>query len=155
MWEEALAELHSTNNFPEFTGRICPAPCEQSCVLNINEDPVTIEYIEKAISEIQRAMRLDPFSNDVLIIQDGICHYWLKDYDKSINCFQKIKIPGYALFYLAAAHMKNKDSERAIEKLKEAKAITGQSVDEFVNSLAYTKDDMVEDLLNTLNSISV
>ena len=51
MWEEALAELHSTNNFPEFTGRICPAPCEQSCVLNINEDPVTIEYIEKAISE--------------------------------------------------------------------------------------------------------
>ena len=51
MWEEALAELHSTNNFPEFTGRICPAPCEQSCVLNINEDPVTIEYIEKAIAE--------------------------------------------------------------------------------------------------------
>ena len=51
MWEEALTELHSTNNFPEFTGRICPAPCEQSCVLNINEDPVTIEYIEKAISE--------------------------------------------------------------------------------------------------------
>ena len=111
--------------------------------------------IEKAISEIQRAMRLDPFSNDVLIIQEGICHYWLKDYDKSINCFQKIKIPGYALFYLAAAHMKNKNSERAIEKIKEAKAITGQSVDEFVNSLSYTKDDMVEDLLNTLNSISV
>ena len=51
--------------------------------------------------------------------------------------------------------MKNKDSERAIEKLKEAKAITGESVDEFVNSLAYTKDDMIEDLSNTLNSISV
>ncbi len=51
MWKDALAELHSTNNFPEFTGRICPAPCEQSCVLNINEDPVTIEYIEKAIAE--------------------------------------------------------------------------------------------------------
>ena len=51
MWKDALAELHSTNNFPEFTGRICPAPCEQSCVLNINEAPVTIEYIEKAIAE--------------------------------------------------------------------------------------------------------
>ena len=50
-WQQALAELHSTNNFPEFTGRICPAPCEASCVLNINQDPVTIEYIEKAISE--------------------------------------------------------------------------------------------------------
>ncbi len=51
MWEGALKKLHSTNNFPEFTGRICPAPCEASCVLNINEDPVTIEYIEKAISD--------------------------------------------------------------------------------------------------------
>ncbi len=50
-WKEALNELHSTNNFPEFTGRICPAPCEVSCVLAINEDPVTIEYIEKAIAD--------------------------------------------------------------------------------------------------------
>ncbi len=50
-WREALAELHSTNNFPEFTGRICPAPCEGSCVLNINSDPVTIEYMEKAIAD--------------------------------------------------------------------------------------------------------
>ena len=50
-WREALHELHSTNNFPEFTGRICPAPCEDSCVLNINQDPVTIEYIEKAIAD--------------------------------------------------------------------------------------------------------
>jgi glutamate synthase (NADPH/NADH) small chain len=48
-WKEALAALHATNNFPEFTGRICPAPCEASCVLSINEEPVTIEYIEKAI----------------------------------------------------------------------------------------------------------
>ena len=50
-WRKALDELHSTNNFPEFTGRICPAPCEASCVLSINQDPVTIEYIEKAISD--------------------------------------------------------------------------------------------------------
>ena len=48
-WESALERLHATNNFPEFTGRICPAPCEPACVLAINEDPVTIEYIEKAI----------------------------------------------------------------------------------------------------------
>ena len=50
-WREALDELLSTNNFPEFTGRICPAPCEVSCVLSINQDPVTIEYIEKAIAD--------------------------------------------------------------------------------------------------------
>lgn len=50
-WEEAIQILSSTNNFPEFTGRICPAPCEASCVLNINNKPVTIEYIEKSIAE--------------------------------------------------------------------------------------------------------
>ena len=50
-WEEAAQILHSTNNFPEFTGRLCPAPCEEACVLGINEDPVTIENIEKNIVE--------------------------------------------------------------------------------------------------------
>lgn len=50
-WEEAFLRLRSTNNFPEFTGRICPAPCESACVLGINEPPVTIEQIEKEISE--------------------------------------------------------------------------------------------------------
>jgi glutamate synthase (NADPH/NADH) small chain len=50
-WEDAIRILSSTNNFPEFTGRICPAPCEASCVLSINNKPVTIEYIEKTIAE--------------------------------------------------------------------------------------------------------
>ncbi|HPU81162.1 glutamate synthase subunit beta [Accumulibacter sp.] len=48
-WEQALAVLHSTNNFPDFTGRICPAPCEAACTLNINTDPVGIKSIEHAI----------------------------------------------------------------------------------------------------------
>jgi glutamate synthase (NADPH/NADH) small chain len=51
-WEEAYDILTSTNNFPEFTGRICPAPCESACVLGINQPPVTIEEIEKHIIEI-------------------------------------------------------------------------------------------------------
>ena len=51
-WEEAYQILSSTNNFPEFTGRICPAPCETSCVLGINQPAVTIEEIEKHIIEI-------------------------------------------------------------------------------------------------------
>ena len=45
-WRAALENLHSTNNFPEFTGRICPAPCEASCTLNIDDNPVTIKTIE-------------------------------------------------------------------------------------------------------------
>ena len=48
-WREALDRLHKTNNFPEFTGRVCPAPCEGSCVLGINDPPVTIKNIESAI----------------------------------------------------------------------------------------------------------
>ena len=48
-WKEALDALHATNNFPEFTGRLCPAPCEDSCVLSINDDPVTIKTVEQRI----------------------------------------------------------------------------------------------------------
>ena len=48
-WRQALTVLHSTNNFPEFTGRVCPAPCEASCTLNIDDNPVTIKTIECSI----------------------------------------------------------------------------------------------------------
>ncbi|MEB3250488.1 MAG: glutamate synthase small subunit [Merismopediaceae bacterium] len=51
LWQEALERLHKTNNFPEFTGRVCPAPCEGSCVLGINNPPVTIKNIEYSIIE--------------------------------------------------------------------------------------------------------
>ncbi len=50
-WESASASLHATNNFPEFTGRVCPAPCEAACVLNINADAVSIKLIEKSIAD--------------------------------------------------------------------------------------------------------
>src|ERR1044071_8594865 len=50
-WQEAANNLHSTNNFPEFTGRICPAPCQESCTLNLQDAPVTIKTIEQAIAD--------------------------------------------------------------------------------------------------------
>jgi glutamate synthase (NADPH/NADH) small chain len=50
-WEEASRNLHSTNNFPEFTGRVCPAPCEEACTLNLENQPVTIKTIEQAIAD--------------------------------------------------------------------------------------------------------
>ena len=52
-WRAAIDRLHATNNFPEFTGKLCPAPCEGACVLGINDDPVTIKAIE--VSIIDRA----------------------------------------------------------------------------------------------------
>jgi len=59
-WEEAARNLHSTNNFPEFTGRVCPAPCEASCTLNIDENPVTIKTIECQIADRAIAQGLKP-----------------------------------------------------------------------------------------------
>uniref|UniRef100_UPI002C258FD2 glutamate synthase subunit beta n=1 Tax=Enterovirga sp. TaxID=2026350 RepID=UPI002C258FD2 len=50
-WQEALRNLHSTNNFPEFTGRVCPAPCEEACTLNLENEPVAIKTIEQAIAD--------------------------------------------------------------------------------------------------------
>lgn len=50
-WEEAIRNLHSTNNFPEFTGRVCPAPCEEACTLNLEDAPVAIKTIEQALAD--------------------------------------------------------------------------------------------------------
>ena len=89
-WQEAAASLLSTNNFPEFTGRICPAPCEGACVLAINEDPVTIEYIEKAISD--RAF------------QEG----WIVPEPPAIRTGKKVAVVGSGPSGLAAAQQLNR-----------------------------------------------
>jgi glutamate synthase (NADPH/NADH) small chain len=61
-WEEAARNLHSTNNFPEVTGRVCPAPCEASCTLNLEDNPVTIKTIEAAIADraIEQGLKPEP-----------------------------------------------------------------------------------------------
>ncbi|HMQ64090.1 MAG TPA: NAD(P)-binding protein, partial [Flavilitoribacter sp.] len=64
-WAEAFSILSSTNNFPEFTGRICPAPCEAACVLGINQPPVAIEHIEKTIVETAYNLGLVKPSTDI------------------------------------------------------------------------------------------
>ena len=89
-WEKAAAILHSTNNFPEFTGRLCPAPCEQACVLGINEEPVSIENIEKNIVEIA-------FSKG-----------WIKAYIPNTRTGKSIAIVGSGPSGLAAAQQLNR-----------------------------------------------
>lgn len=68
-WEEASRNLHSTNNFPEFTGRVCPAPCEASCTLNIEDVPVTIKTIECAI--VDRAWKNDWLKPEIALKKTG------------------------------------------------------------------------------------
>jgi glutamate synthase (NADPH) small chain len=84
-WEEALRNLHSTNNFPEFTGRVCPAPCEAACTLNIENTPVTIKSIECAI------------------IDKGWENGWVKPEIPSVKTGRKVAVIGSGPAGLAAA----------------------------------------------------
>ncbi len=89
-WEEALHRLLATNNFPEFTGRICPAPCEVSCTLAINDDPVTIEFIEKAIAD------------------RGYAEGWIKPVPPAQRTGKKVAIVGSGPAGLACAQQLNR-----------------------------------------------
>ncbi len=93
-WQQALKVLHSTNNFPEFTGRVCPAPCETACVLGINEDPVAIEAIEMAIAD-------KGFAND-----------WIKPEPPAIRTGKTVAIVGSGPAGLAAAQQLNRMGHR-------------------------------------------
>src|SRR6187399_378787 len=84
-WEEAARNLHSTNNFPEFTGRVCPAPCEASCTLNLTDTPVTIKTIECAI--VDRA-----FENG-----------WVRPEPAAVKTGKKVAVIGSGPAGLAAA----------------------------------------------------
>ncbi|HXV28677.1 MAG TPA: glutamate synthase subunit beta, partial [bacterium] len=90
LWEEALERLHRTNNFPEFTGRVCPAPCEGSCVLGINEPPVTIKNIECAI------------------IDKGFENGWVKAQPPAKRTGKKVAVIGSGPAGLACAAQLNK-----------------------------------------------
>jgi glutamate synthase (NADPH) small chain len=89
-WREAIGRLHATNNFPEFTGRLCPAPCEGSCVLGINSDAVTIKQIE--VSIVERA-----FDED-----------WITATRPAIRTGKKVAVVGSGPAGLAAAEQLNK-----------------------------------------------
>jgi glutamate synthase (NADPH) small chain len=84
-WKEAVRQLHATNNFPEFTGRICPAPCEASCVLGINAPPVTIKQNEKNI------------------VERGFLEGWIRPEPPNLRTGKKVAIVGSGPAGLAAA----------------------------------------------------
>ena len=132
---------------------LCP-----SDVYIISRYAVMLNYFgefEKALSELERAMRLDPFSHDLLFGPEGMCHYWLENYDQAIASFRKVRVPSRNLFYLAATYFKKGDKELAQEKLKEAKAITGMDVDTFVDSEPYENKEVADKLRGNLQAITI
>jgi glutamate synthase (NADPH) small chain len=109
-WQEAARNLHSTNNFPEFTGRVCPAPCEASCTLNIDDNPVTIKTIECAI--IDRAfaegwVKPEPpaakTGKSVAVVGSGpaglACAQQLARAGHHVHVYEKLAKPGGLLRY--------------------------------------------------------
>ena len=105
-WKEAIRTLHATNNFPEFTGRVCPAPCEAACVLGINEPAVTIKNIEKTI--IERAF------------QEG----WIRPEPPARRTGKRVAIVGSGPSGLAAAQQLNR-AGHAVTVFEKADRIGG------------------------------
>jgi glutamate synthase (NADPH) small chain len=95
-WRDAIERLHATNNFPEFTGRLCPAPCEGSCVLGINDDPVTIKAIE------------------VSIIDHAFEQGWVRPEPPSMRTGKKVAVVGSGPAGLAAAQQLNRAGHSVI-----------------------------------------
>jgi glutamate synthase (NADPH/NADH) small chain len=94
LWEEAIERLHATNNFPEFTGTLCPAPCEGACVLGINDDPVTIKGIELAV------------------IDHAFAHGWVKPQPPAKETGKRVAVVGSGPAGLAAAQQLRRAGHR-------------------------------------------
>ncbi len=129
-WEEAARNLHSTNNFPEFTGRVCPAPCEASCTLNLQDSPVTIKTIECAIVDRAWAegwIKPEPAprltGKRVAVIGSGpaglACAQQLARAGHTVHLYEKNAKPGGLLRYgIPDFKMEKRHIDRRIEQMK-------------------------------------
>ena len=130
-WELATQILHATNNFPEFTGRLCPAPCEEACVLGINEDPVSIENIEKHIVETafkKGWIKANPpgikTGKKIAIVGSGpaglACAQQLNRAGHSVTVFERDEKPGGLLRYgIPDFKLEKHIIDRRLDMLKE------------------------------------
>jgi len=129
-WEAALKSLHSTNNFPEFTGRICPAPCEAACTLNIDDNPVTIKTIECAIVDrgwqegwIQPLKPAHQTGKHVAVVGSGpaglVCSQQLARAGHRVTLFEKSdRIGGLLRYGIPDFKMEKALIDRRIEQMK-------------------------------------
>ena len=134
-WQRALVNLHSTNNFPEFTGRICPAPCEALCTLNITDNPVTIKTIECAIVDrgwaegwVKPEPPLRKTGKSVAIVGSGpaglACAQQLARAGHDIHLYEKNAFPGGLLRYgIPDFKMEKRHIERRVVQM-EAEGVT-------------------------------
>ncbi len=129
-WSEAIERLHATNNFPEFTGRLCPAPCEGSCVLGINAEPVTIERIEVEIAErawsegwVRPADRIAPTGKRVAVVGSG---------PAGLAAAQQLTRAGHAVVVFERAERPGGLLRYGIPEFKMEKAVLDRRLDQLV-----------------------
>jgi glutamate synthase (NADPH) small chain len=158
LWREALDRLHKTNNFPEFTGRVCPAPCEAACVLGINEPPVTIKNIECAIIDkgfeegwVTPELPDKRTGREVAVVGSGpaglACAAQLNKAGHWVTVFERDdRIGGLLMYGIPNPHLDKKIVQRRINLLAEEGV-------KFVTSTEVGKDYPVDRLLRKFNAV--
>ncbi|MEE2746607.1 MAG: adenylate/guanylate cyclase domain-containing protein [Pseudomonadota bacterium] len=117
---------------------------------------ISLGDADRALEEILRAKRLDPFCSDMLFEDEGMCYFWLDRLPEAIETFNKLQIPTRnSLFYLAATHNRVGDGEEAARVLKEAISMSGQTSEEFVGTQKYKNPNQTKDILDTLSKIVI
>ena len=116
---------------------------------------ICFSEFEKALNEIHRALRLDPFSQDLLFENEAICYFWLKNYSESLISFKKLKVQNTkSLFYMASAFMCEGNDTKAKSALKEAITSGSANIDKFCESQPFQNEKHNQELNSILNSIN-
>jgi glutamate synthase (NADPH/NADH) small chain len=157
-WKEALKALHSTNNFPEFTGKLCPAPCESACVLGINSDPVTIRNIESSIIDrgflegwVQPILAAERTGRKVAVVGSGpaglAAAQQLARSGHEVTVFDKAPLPGGLLRYgIPEFKMEKHVLDRRLEQM------TAEGV-KFMNGVHVGEDFSAEELTTQFDAV--
>ena len=151
LWHERDHEM-ARYHF-EKARELCP-----SDVFIISRYAIMLIYFgefDKALEELERAKRLDPFSHDLLFGPEAICHYWLDNPEEALQTFKKVKVKKNFLFYIALANKKSGNNDKASENLKEAYALTGMDNDSFVGSQPFKDQELTSKLKSELSNITV
>ena len=151
LWHERDHEM-ARYHF-EKARELCP-----SDVFIISRYAIMLIYFaefDKALEELERAKRLDPFSHDLLFGPEAICHYWIDNPEEALQTFKKVKVKKNFLFYIALANEKSGNNDKASENLKEAYALTGMDNDSFIGSQPFKDQELTSKLKSELSNITV